>query len=109
MEWRIEQQKQTFQFNADGTFIMSADGEEVERAMREEQAAEGDVWTDHFSGTYTVAGRYVEMELSADGKTHKMKMTRVNANTLRMYFQNYCASCSHFGNNNALVMPALAI
>jgi hypothetical protein len=88
-KWRNEQEKQTFQFNADGTFIMSADSEEVERAMREEQAAEGEFWTDHLSGTYTVAGRSVEMSLSADGKVHKMKMTRVNVNTLRMYFQNY--------------------
>jgi hypothetical protein len=88
-KWRNERERQTFQFNADGTFVMSADGDEVERAMREEQAAEGEAWTDHLSGTYTVAGRSVEMVLSADGKAHRMKMTRVNANTLRMYFQNY--------------------
>jgi hypothetical protein len=88
-KWRNEREKQTFQFNADGTFIMSADGEEVARAMREEQAGEGEVWTDHLSGTYTVTGKSVEMLLSADGRVHKMKMTRINANTLRMYFQNY--------------------
>ncbi|MDR1100535.1 MAG: hypothetical protein LBL28_08655 [Treponema sp.] len=88
-KWRNEQEKQTFQFNADGTFIMSADGEEVERAMREEQAGEGEVWTDHLNGTYTVTGKSVEMLLFGDGRAHKMKMTRVNANTLRMYFQNY--------------------
>ncbi|MDR1147192.1 MAG: hypothetical protein LBK66_01025 [Spirochaetaceae bacterium] len=87
--WRNERERQTFQFNADGTFIMSADYEEVERAMREEQAGEGEVWTDRLSGTYTVTGKSVEMILSADGGVHKMKMTRVNANTLRMYFQNY--------------------
>jgi hypothetical protein len=87
--WRNEREKQTFQFNADGTFIMSADGEEVARAMREEKAGEGEVWTNHIGGTYTVAGKSVEMVLYGDGKAHKMKMTRVNANTLRMYFQNY--------------------
>jgi hypothetical protein len=88
-KWRNERERQTFQFNADGTFIMSADGEEVARAMREEQAAEGEVWTDHLSGTYTVKGKSVEMLLYADGKAHKMKLTIVNADTLRMYFQNY--------------------
>jgi hypothetical protein len=88
-KWRNEKEKQTFQFNAGGTFIMSADSGEVERAMREEQAAEGEAWTDHLSGTYTVTGKSVEMVLYGDGKAHKMKMTRVNANTLRMYFQNY--------------------
>jgi hypothetical protein len=88
-KWRNEREKQTFQFNADGTFIMSADSEEVARAMREEQAAEGELWTDHLSGTYTVTGKSVEMLLYADGKAHKMKLTIVNADTLRMYFQNY--------------------
>jgi hypothetical protein len=88
-KWRSEKAKQTFQFNADGTFIMSADGEEVARAMREEKAGEGEVWTDHLSGTYTVTEKSVEMQLYADGKVHRMKLTRVNANTLRMYFQNY--------------------
>jgi hypothetical protein len=88
-KWRNEREKQTFQFNADGTFIMSADSEEVARAMREEQAAEGELWTDRLSGTYTVTGKSVEMLLYADGKEHRMKLTRVNADTLRMYFQNY--------------------
>jgi hypothetical protein len=87
--WRNDQEKQTFQFNADGSFIMSADGEEMERAMREEQAAEGEVWTNSLSGTYEIKGKSVEMRLYGDGRVHKMKMTRVNANTLRFYFQNY--------------------
>jgi hypothetical protein len=68
---------------------MSADAEEMERAKLGEKAGEGEAWTDHLGGTYTVMGRSVEMRLSVDNGVHKMRMTRVNTGTLRMYFQNY--------------------
>jgi hypothetical protein len=90
--FRNDREHQTFTFNADGTFIMAGDAEDVQRAMEEELSSGGAVdgeWTDRLAGTYTVKGRTVEMVIAMDGRENKMRMTIRDRDTLRMFFTNY--------------------
>jgi hypothetical protein len=81
-------------FSADGRVVMSAYGDALEKAMREEQNAGGgagddEAWTEGLRGTYTVKGNAVELAFQEGRKTHKMSLRIVDANTLRMYGMNY--------------------
>jgi uncharacterized protein (DUF2147 family) len=77
--WQNDRTQQRFVFHADGTFVMSSYGEALEKAIREEQY-KGDV-----IGTYAVKRNSVALAFQADGKTYKMTLRIVNADTLRMF------------------------
>jgi hypothetical protein len=92
--WQNDREQQRFVFGADGTVVMSAYGDALEKAMREERNAGGgngddEAWTAGLRGTYTVKGNSVELAFQEGRKTHKMSLRIVNANTLRMYGMNY--------------------
>ncbi|MDR1247930.1 MAG: hypothetical protein LBK63_01380 [Treponema sp.] len=92
--WQNDREQQRFVFGADGTVVMSAYGEALEKAMREEQNAGGgaagdEAWTEGLKGTYAVKGNSIELAFQEGRKTHKMTLRIVNANTLRMYGMNY--------------------
>jgi hypothetical protein len=91
--WQNDREQQRFVFSADGTVIMAAYGEALEKAMREEQNAGGggddEAWTDGLRGTYTVKRNSIELAFQEGNKTHKMTLRIVNANTLRMFTINY--------------------
>jgi hypothetical protein len=91
--WQNDREQQRFVFSADGTVIMSAYGETLEKAMREEQNSgdgeDDEAWTDGLGGIYAVKGNSVELAFQEGGKTHKMTLRVVNANTLRMFGVSY--------------------
>jgi hypothetical protein len=91
--WQNDREQQRFVFNADGTVVMAAYGEALEKAMREEQNAGGggsdEAWADGLRGTYTVKGNSVDLSFQEGNKTHRMTLRLVNTNTLRMYGINY--------------------
>jgi hypothetical protein len=92
--WQNDREQQRFVFSADGRVVMSAYGDALEKARREERNAGGgsgddEAWTAGLRGTYTVKGNSVELAFQEDRKTHKMTLRIVNTNTLRMYGMNY--------------------
>jgi uncharacterized protein (DUF2147 family) len=91
--WQNDKEQQRLVFHADGTVVMSAYGEALKKAMREERSAGGsadeETRTAGLRGTYTVKGNSAELAFQEDGKTHKMKLRVVNAHTLRMFGINY--------------------
>jgi hypothetical protein len=90
--WQNDKEQQRLVFHANGTVIMSAYGEALQKAMREDRSVGGadeEAWTDGLRGTYTVKGTSVELAFQEGGKTHKMKLRVVNAQTLRMFGINY--------------------
>jgi hypothetical protein len=89
--WKHEKEGLTFRFNADGTFTMSEEGEEAERAARSEQRSKGEVITTSVSGTYTVTDRVINMSMKVDGKHYPIRMAyrKINDDTLQLDRQNY--------------------
>jgi hypothetical protein len=92
--WQNDREQQRFVFGADGTVVMSAYGDALEKARREEGRAGGgagddEAWTAGLRGTYTVKGNSVELVFQEGRKTHKMTLRIVDANALRMYGMNY--------------------
>jgi hypothetical protein len=91
--WQNDKEQQRFVFRADGTVVMAAYGEALEKAKREEQNAGGDsddaAWDAGLRGTYTVKGNTVTLAFQEGNKTHKMTLRIANATTLRMFGLNY--------------------
>jgi hypothetical protein len=89
--WRHEKEGLTFQFNADGTFTMSEDGEDARKALEAEQRKRGEAITTSIGGTYTVSKTAINMVMIADGKNHRIRMSykKVGADTLQIDGQNY--------------------
>jgi uncharacterized lipoprotein NlpE involved in copper resistance len=89
--WKHEREGLTFRFNDDGTFTMSEEGEEAERAARSEQRGRGEAVTTSVSGTYTVTDRVINMSMTVDGKNYPLRMTyrKINDDTLQLDRQNY--------------------
>ena len=89
--WQNDKEQQRFIFSADGAVVMEAYGEELEKSLREERRAGGDTESSAsgLRGTYTVKGNQVALAFQEGGKTHKMTLRIVNANTLRMFGLNY--------------------
>jgi hypothetical protein len=91
--WQNDREQQRFVFSADGMVVMAAYGEALEKARSEEQNAGGggddEAWEAGLRGTYTVKGNSVALAFQEGGKTHKMTLRIVNANTLRMFGLNY--------------------
>jgi hypothetical protein len=89
--WKHEKEGLTFRFNADGTFTMSEEGEEAERAARSEQRSSGEAVTTSVSGTYTVTDRVINMSMIVDGKNYPLRMAyrKMGNDTLQLDRQNY--------------------
>jgi hypothetical protein len=93
--WMHEKEGLTFQFNADGTFTMSEDGEETRKAIEAEQRRRGETVATSVSGTYTVSkGAFstaINMVMIVDGKSHRIRMSykKIDADTLQIDGQNY--------------------
>jgi hypothetical protein len=89
--WKHEKEGLRFQFNADGTFTMSEEGEEAERAARSEQRSSGEAATSSVSGTYTVTDRAINMSMTVDGKNYPLRMSyrKINNDTLQLDRKNY--------------------
>jgi hypothetical protein len=75
--WKHEKEGLIFQFNDDGTFAMSEDGEEAERAIRSEQRSSGEAATTSVSGTYTVTDRAINMSMTVDGRNYPVRMSYI--------------------------------
>jgi hypothetical protein len=89
--WKHEKEGLTFRFNDDGTFTMSEEGEEAERATRSEQRSSGEAATTSVSGTYTVTDRVINMSMTVDGKNYPVRMSyrKIDNDTLQLDRQNY--------------------
>jgi hypothetical protein len=89
--WKHEKEGLTFRFNTDGTFTMSEEGAEAERAARSEQRANGEAMATSVNGTYTVTDRTISMSMTVDGKNYPLRMAyrKINADTLQLDRQNY--------------------
>jgi hypothetical protein len=93
--WRHEKEGLTFQFNADGTFTMSEDGEEARKALEAEQRERGEAVITSIGGTFTVSkgvfSTAINMVMIVDGKSHRIRMSykKVDADTLQIDGQNY--------------------
>jgi hypothetical protein len=89
--WKHEKGGLTFQFNDDGTFTMSEDGEEAERATRSEQRSSGEAITNSVSGTYTITDKAINMSMTVDGRNYPLRMSyrKINDDTLQLDRQNY--------------------
>jgi hypothetical protein len=89
--WKSEKERMTFRFNGDGTFTMSEEGEEAERAARSEQRSSGEAVTTSISGTYTVTDKVINMSMTVDGKNYPLRMAyrKINNDTLQLDRQNY--------------------
>jgi hypothetical protein len=93
--WQNDKEQQRLVFRADGTVVMAAYGAALEKARREEQSAGGggggddEAWEAGLRGTYTIKGNSVALAFQEGGKTHKMTLRVVNADTLRMFGLNY--------------------
>ncbi|MDR1126712.1 MAG: hypothetical protein LBL06_01140 [Treponema sp.] len=89
--WRHEKEGLTFQFNVDGTFSMSEDGEEARKAIESESRKRGEAMSTSVGGTYTVSKGVINIVMNVDGKSHRLRMSykKVNADTLQLDKQNY--------------------
>jgi hypothetical protein len=89
--WKHEKEGLTFCFNSDGTFTMSEEGEEAERAARSEQRANGEAMATSVGGTYTVTDKAISMSMTVDGKNYPLRMAyrKINDDTLQLDRQNY--------------------
>jgi hypothetical protein len=89
--WKHEKEGLTFQFNDDGTFTMSEEGENAERAARNERRSSGEGAATSISGTYTVTDRVINMSMTVDGKHYPLRMSyrKINDGTLQLDRQNY--------------------
>jgi hypothetical protein len=89
--WKHDKEGLTFQFNADLSFTMGEEGEEARAAIEQEQRAKGEAVITSVGGTYTVTGSRIEMLMTVDGKTHKVRMSYklIDRDTLRLDGQNY--------------------
>jgi hypothetical protein len=89
--WKHEKEGLTFQFNDDGTFTMSEEGEEAERAARSEGRSSGEEAATSVSGTYTVTDRAINMSMRVDGRNYPLRMSykKINNDTLQLDRQNY--------------------
>jgi hypothetical protein len=89
--WKHDKEGLTFRFNADGTFTMSEEGGEAERAIQNEQRAAGEKATTSVSGTYTATDRVINMSMTVDGKNYPIRMTyrKINDDTLQLDRKNY--------------------
>ncbi|MHB9291665.1 hypothetical protein Holit_00743 [Hollandina sp. SP2] len=89
--WKHEKEGLTFRFNGDGTFAMSEEGGEAERAAQSEQRSSGEAVTTSVNGTYTVTDRVINMSMTVDGKKYPLRMTykKINNDTLQLDRQNY--------------------
>ncbi|MDR1251524.1 MAG: hypothetical protein LBK62_05095 [Treponema sp.] len=91
--WQNDREQQRFIFSVDGTVVMAAYGEALEKAMHEEQRAGSDgdeeAWTAGLRGTYTVKGNSIELAFQESSKTYRMTLRIVNTNTLRVFGINY--------------------
>jgi hypothetical protein len=89
--WKHEKEGLTFRFNADGTFTMSEEGEEAERAARSEQRSSGEEAATSVSGTYTVTDKVINMSMTVDGRNYPLRMAyrKIDNDTLQLDRQNY--------------------
>jgi hypothetical protein len=89
--WKNEKEAMTFQFNTDGTFTMSEEGEEAERAARSERRSKGEAAATSVAGTYTVTDKVINMSMKVDGKNYPLRMSyrKINDDTLQLERQNY--------------------
>jgi hypothetical protein len=89
--WKHEKEGLTFRFNTDGTFTMSEEGEDAERAARSERRSSGEEMATGVSGTYTVTDRVINMSMTVDGKHYPLRMSyrKINDDTLQLDRQNY--------------------
>jgi hypothetical protein len=89
--WKHEKEGLTFQFNDDGTFTMSEEGENAERAARSERRASGEAMATSVGGTYTVTDKVINMSMTVDGKNYPLRMSyrKINDDTLQLDRQNY--------------------
>jgi hypothetical protein len=89
--WKNEKEALTFRFNTDGTFTMSEEGENAERAARRERRSSGEAVATGMSGTYTVTDRVINMSMTVDGKHYPLRMSyrKIDDDTLQVERQNY--------------------
>ncbi|MDR1216886.1 MAG: hypothetical protein LBK25_09405 [Treponema sp.] len=89
--WRHEKEGLTFQFNVDGTFSMSEDGEEARKAIESESRKRGEAMSTSVGGTYSMSKGVINMVMNVDGKSHRIRMSykKVNSDTLQIDRQNY--------------------
>jgi hypothetical protein len=89
--WRHEKEGLTFQFNTDGSFTMSEDSEETRKALENEQRGRGEAIATSVGGTYTVSKGVINMVMSVDGKSHRLRMKykKPASDTLQLEGQNY--------------------
>jgi hypothetical protein len=89
--WKKEKEGLTFRFNDNGTFTMSEEGEEAERAARSEQRTSGEAAATSVSGTYTVTDRVINMSMTVDGRNYPLRMAyrKIDNETLQLDRQNY--------------------
>ncbi|MDR1286080.1 MAG: hypothetical protein LBK08_00570 [Treponema sp.] len=89
--WRHEKEGLTFQFNADGSFTMSEDGEEARKTIESEPRSRGEVMAASVGGTYTVTRGVINMVMVVDGKSHRLRMSyrKIDTDTMQMERQNY--------------------
>jgi hypothetical protein len=78
-----------YQFNADGTYSMSLEGEKAERDAQSVQEKIGKTVNTRAEGTYTVTQGSITM--IANGKTRRMRIAyqKIDSDTLRLGGQNY--------------------
>jgi hypothetical protein len=89
--WKHEREGLTFQFNADGTFTMSEEGEDARRSIEAESRRRGEAMSASVGGTYTVTRGAINMVMIVDGKNHRLRMSyrKTGADALQMEGQNY--------------------
>jgi hypothetical protein len=89
--WKHEKEGLTFRFNNDGTFTMSEEGENAERAARSERRSKGEAAATSIAGTYTVTDKVINMSMKVDGKNYPLRMSyrKINDDTLQLDRQNY--------------------
>jgi hypothetical protein len=89
--WKPEKEGLMVQFNADGTFIMFGEGENVPQTTRSERRSSGEAMVTSAGGTYTVTDKVINMSITVDGKNYSMRKSyrKINENTLRVDRQNY--------------------
>jgi hypothetical protein len=93
--WKHEGEGLTFQFNTDGSFTMSEEGEEARKALEAEQRERGEAVMTSIGGTYTVSkgvfNTTINMVMIVDGKSHRIRMSykKVDADMLQIDGQNY--------------------
>jgi hypothetical protein len=87
--WKPEKEGSMVQFNADGTFIIFGEGENVEQAAQSERRSNGEAMVT--SGTYTVTDKVINLSITVDGKNYSMRKSyqKINEDTLQVDKQNY--------------------